>query len=103
MVALKFTDNAKSHLLSIHHFIAADSVANAKRFVKALMHRTTILKTYPEIGKKIFPDKFDNLRQLLYKSYRIIYHYSNDVALIITIHHQSRLIENISAVKPYTK
>jgi toxin ParE1/3/4 len=63
--------------------------------------RIKILKKHPEIGKKIFPGKFTNLRQVLYKTYRIIYLHEDDIVTIITIHHQKRLIENIPAIRKY--
>jgi hypothetical protein len=30
-----------------------------------------------------------------------VYHFSDDVVTIITIHHQTRLIENIPVIKDY--
>ncbi len=101
MVRLKFTLQTQTDLRNIHEYIALDSPTNAKRFVKEFKSRSEVLKKYPEMGHLVLPDKFKNLRQLLHKSYRIVYHFSNDVVTIISIHHQSRLIENISSVKGY--
>ena len=101
MVKLQFTLQTQSDLRNIHEYIALDSPANAKRFVKELKTRLEILKKYPEMGHLVLPERFKNLRQLLHKSYRIVYHSSDDIVTIITIHHQSRLIENISVIKGY--
>lgn len=101
MVRLNFTLQTQSDLRNIYEYIALDSPMNAKRFVKELKQRAQILKKYPEIGHLVLPERFTKLRQLLHKSYRIVYHFSDDVVTIITIHHQTRLIENIPVIKGY--
>jgi len=101
MAKLIYSTPSLKDIESIKNFISADSAANAHRFIKIIRARITILKKYPEIGKPVYPEKYSNLRQLLYKSYRIIYHFSDDEVKIITVHHQSRLIENIQAIKEY--
>ena len=101
MVALKYSGPSLKDLEAIKNFIAADSVASANRFIRIIRIRITILKKYPEIGKPVFPEKYNNLRQLLYGSYRIIYQYSGSQIIIITVHHQSRLAENIPYIKDY--
>ncbi len=103
MAIVNYTKPALQDLKNIHDYIAKDSVVNAKRFIQAIKDHITILNKYPEIGNQVFPNRYKNLRQLLHKAYRIIYYYENDVVTIITIHHQSRLIENIKVVKDFTK
>jgi addiction module RelE/StbE family toxin len=98
MVKLFYTKPALQDLKNINDYIAADSVKAAKRFISAIKEKLKILKQYPEIGKPIYPDKFNNLRQVLYKSYRIIYQLKDNKVVIITIHHQSRLPENIPSL-----
>ncbi len=99
MVNLFYSKPALNDLKNIHDYIAADSKNAAKRFIHRLKERVKILKKYPELGREIYPDKFNNLRQVLYQSYRIIYQITDNRIIIITIHHQSRLPENIAALK----
>ncbi len=101
MVKLQYARPALEDLRAIHLYISADSIVNAKRFIQALKDRITILKKHSEIGKLIFHDKFKGLRQVLHKVYRIIYLYENNTVTTITIHHQSRLIENVAAIRKY--
>jgi toxin ParE1/3/4 len=101
MVKLQYARPALEDLRAIYLYISADSVVNARRFIKVLKDRVKVLKKHPEIGKEIFPDKFSGLRQVLHKAYRIIYLYENSTITIITIHHQSRLIENIPSIRKY--
>jgi addiction module RelE/StbE family toxin len=99
MVKLFYTKPALEDFKNIHTYISRDSPKAAKRFISVLKEKIKILKQHPEIGRAIYPDKFDNLRQVLYKSYRIIYQTNNDRILIITIHHQYRLPENVPALQ----
>jgi toxin ParE1/3/4 len=101
MVKLQYSKPALADLRAIYLYISNDSPANAKRFILKLKDRIKILKFYPETGREVFPDKFSSLRQVLHKSYRIIYLYENETLTIITVHHQSRLIENMAAIKKY--
>ena len=101
MVKLFYSKPALEDLKNIHDYIALDSKNAAKRFIFLLKERIKILKNQPLIGKEIYPDKYGNLRQLLYRSYRIIYLLENDILTIISIHHQSRLLENIPSLKDF--
>ena|SRR2546423_9042997 len=101
MVKLQYSKPALADLRAIYLYVSNDSPANAKRFVRKLKDRVKILKKYPEIGREIFPDKFPRLRQVLHKSYRIIYQYENNIVTVVTVHHQSLLIENVAAIRKY--
>ena len=101
MVALRYSHTSLTDLKAIHDFIAKDSVANAKRFINDLRQHITVLKQYPEFGFPTYPERYKNLRQVLYKSYRIIYLFDEDVIYIITICHQQRLPENIPVLTQF--
>ena len=92
---------ARKDLKAIREYIAKDSLYYADMLVGQLYERADVLQDYPEIGILVFPEKFQHLRKILYKSYRIIYHFSGNDVTIITIHHQSRLLENIQQIKDY--
>lgn len=101
MVKLQYTAKAVKDLNGIYSFISPDSILYAKAFIAILRQRVTILKKYPEFGHPFFPDKFKGLRQVTYKSYRIIYHFSGSEITVITIQHQSKLPENINALQDF--
>lgn len=103
MVKLQYSFEAREDFKNIYAYIAVDSVFHAKRFISALKEKIKILKDYPEIGSLVYPEKFKNLRQLLFKSYRVVYFFSGNVISIVTIHHQSRLLSNIPAINDYTE
>ena len=101
MATLIYSESSLQDIESIKDFIASDSVSNANRFIKNIREKITLLKQYPEIGSLVYPERFKNLRRILFKSYRIIYQFKEDKVIIITVHHQASLIENIPAIKGY--
>lgn len=101
MAVIKYSKPALLDIKDIRDYIAHDSPTNTKHFIKSIQERVIILEKYPEIGHLVLPERFTKLRQLLHKSYRIVYHFSDDIVTIITIHHQTRLIENIPVIKGY--
>jgi plasmid stabilization system protein ParE len=98
MVKLEYTRIAFTNLKSIRKSIAENSLHFAKLSIIELRNRIEVLKVHPETGKSIYPDKYQHLRQLLHKSYYIIYYYENNKVTIITVHNQSRLRENLNVV-----
>ena len=96
MVMLEYTKTAFTNLKTIRKSIAEDSLHFAKLSIIELRNKIEVLKVYPETGKPIYPDKYQNLRQLLHKSYNIIYYFENDKVTIITVHRQSRIHENMN-------
>ncbi|ANI89030.1 hypothetical protein A9P82_06820 [Arachidicoccus ginsenosidimutans] len=103
MAQIIYAESALKDIEHIKDYISADSISNANKFILAIDKKIDTLEKYPEIGKPVFPDKYNGLRQLLHKSYRIIYHYDKDVVTVVTIHHQARLLENVNPIKDYTK
>ncbi len=101
MAVITYSKPSLDDLKAIHAYISRDSFVNATRFIESIREHIKTLNTYPEIGSLVFPMKFNNLRQLLHKKYRVVYHFFNETVTIITIHHQSRLVENIKGIKEY--
>ncbi len=98
---ITWTFEARKDLKNIKEYIQPDSLDYAEKLVNHIYERVDVLKEYPEIGIPVFPEKFQFLRKILYQSYRVIYHFSGNQVTIITVHHQSRLIENIPQIKEY--
>jgi toxin ParE1/3/4 len=89
MVRLEYTKTAFTDLKSIRKHIAKDSVHYAKLSIVELRNKIEALKVHPEIGLPFYTDKYKNLRQLLFKSYCLIYHFENNKVTIITVYQQS--------------
>lgn len=78
--------SARRDLRNIIHYISLDSRIAAERFAVFLSSRTQILKKHPEIGR-VFPEVGDvRIREIIVKSYRVIYEI-NFLKKQIEIHH----------------
>jgi toxin ParE1/3/4 len=101
MVNLRYSPTAIADLKSIYDFISQDSRLYAKKFIRELREYVTVLKKHPDFGFPAFPVRYKNLRQVLYKSYRIVYLFENDIVYVITVAHQHRLPENIPVLTQF--
>jgi len=101
MVKLEYTKTAFTDLKSIRRSIAEDSVHFAKLSIIELRNKIEVLKASPETGTSVHPNEYRNLRQLLFKSYCIIYCYDDTKVTIITVYHQSKLFENMDTFDKY--
>ena len=101
MVTLRYSATALADLKSIFDFIAKDSLLNARRFTREFREYLTVLKKHPEFGFPAYPSRYKNLRQVLYKSYRVVYLFEDNIVYIITIFHQHRLPDNIPALTQF--
>jgi plasmid stabilization system protein ParE len=85
---VNWTDNA---LLNITEFIDEaknDTEESAKAYMKKLVDYVDILETMPELGKNIdYIISNYEVRQMIYKKHRIIYHIQGNNAVIITVLH----------------
>lgn len=73
MAKIVWTEKAATHLQAIHEYIAHDSPIYAERFVHSLVQATKKLEEMPLCGR-IVPEFNDgNLREVIYRNYRIVY------------------------------
>lgn len=86
--------DAKKDLLQIKWYIEQDSKFYANKTVNEVNKRIKNLLLFPEMGKVI--DKDENIRQIIYKSYKILYKFDSKNIYILHIIHHSR---NISYLK----
>jgi plasmid stabilization system protein ParE len=73
MGKIKWTEKAAGHLRAIYDYISADSAVYARRHVRGIIHATQKLETMPYCGRKV-PELEDyDFREVIYRSYRIVY------------------------------
>ena len=91
MVEIVFSDSAFEDLNQIMEFIARDSSFYAYQFSQEIIERTEQLKTYPLSGRMVPELQDQSIRELFFKSYRIIYFgFSPDKIFILRIIHGAR-------------
>ena len=78
MVRIIWYPQAADELEEICNYIGRDSPYFAKIFAQNIFELIEILEFLPESGRKVPELDDDFTRELLYKSYRIIYRYKKD-------------------------
>lgn len=83
-----WTDTAISHITEFIDEVREDTENTAKSYMTKLIDYTDILENMPEIGKKIdFVISNYEIRQMIYKKHRIIYHVEGKNAVILAVLH----------------
>lgn len=86
-------EDARQELLQTKWYIAKDSEFYANKTINEINKRIKNLLLFPEMGKVI--DKDNNIRQIIYKSYKILYRFNSENIYILHIIHHSRNILNL--------
>ena len=90
---VRWSEQALDDLEEIRRFISRDSPFYAERVVDSVFQAVDRLTEHPLSGR-IVPE-FENpgIRELILGSYRIVHRVREDVILISTISHSSRLLK----------
>ena len=92
MAQVTLTTRARRDLREIIHYIALDKPATAKVFGKKIIRSIRRLRQFP-LGGRAVPKKNDpNIREIIYRNYRIIYWIREHGIEVLTIHHSSRIL-----------
>lgn len=92
MVKIVWSYLAIDDLNNIANYCSNYSNDYASSIIQLIFNRTEILKTMPELGRKV-PEQDDvSTRELIEGNYRIIYQFNNNTSVIeiITVHLSSR-------------
>jgi len=92
---LIWSPKAASHLDDTCKFIAQDSPFYASLFAKRILEIVEFISSFPLIGRIVPEYNQENLRERIYKSYRIVYRQKKYSIEIVAIVHCARLIKNI--------
>ena len=86
-------ESAQDELNKILDYIAQDSFEYALTFYEQVHEKVHNLRYFPKIGRKV-PELDDtNIRELIFKNYRVIYRILEDKIQIIRIFHGSRILD----------
>jgi len=97
---VEWTEPAVSDLEGIRDFIARDSEYYATRFVEKIIEAVESLQKFPEIGRPVPEAEEQNIRELLFHHYRIIYRAELNRILVLTVIHGARDLSG-REVKPW--
>ena len=80
---------AVDDLNNIAEYIAKDSEYYAADFVKRIIVEIEKLEQFPLLGRKVPEEDNDNLREIIYHNYRLVYKIDGDIIFISIISHGS--------------
>ena len=92
-----FAPQAGRDLESIVYFIAKNAGAEiAERFGVQLIEKALSLKTFPERGRAV-PEVGNPFREIIFRSYRIVYRLRDDLVEVVRFWHAARGIPQIDS------
>jgi toxin ParE1/3/4 len=94
MAELIWSPSALADINNIAEFINHDSPQGAKAQVAAFFDRAQVLETFPKIGRVVPELQDTRYRQILEGRYRLIYQVIENNVHILSVHHQSMLLQN---------
>lgn len=90
---VKWSREAGENLLEIEEFIARDSLERAVRFVDALIdHAEAILAGNPRSGRVVPEIGNPDIRELIFRGYRVVYRLKGDTLEMLTVFEGHRLL-----------
>lgn len=83
---------AINRVTEIAEYIAFDNPTAAQSWVEEEFEKVKTLKTFPKIGRSLPEVERDEIREILYGNYRIIYHLSVQKISILTVRHGKQIL-----------
>ena len=94
MVEILLAESAWNDLDSITDYIALDSIRYAKELSGQFFERIEQLKSFPQSGRVVPEFNNDNLRELIFGKYRMVYRiYEPNKIVILRIIHGAKLLD----------
>lgn len=87
---IRWSDIAEADLDQLYDYIARDVPYYAEQFVDRLIEAVGVLQEHPRIGRQV-PEAEDreDVRELIFQSYRVIYLLETEQVHILTVIHGS--------------
>lgn len=99
-VKVIYSKISRDDLKDIFNFISEGSLKYARIEIAAIRAYITKFKFNIYLGKPFAEADDENLREAVFKNYRIIYEIETDQRIVVlTIHHHARLLSNNPAFK----
>ena len=89
---IKWTQEALDRLIEIEEYISKDSPSRAVQFMDQLIEHAEVLSDKPRIGRTIPELANPDIRELVFKKYRIVYRLKANCIEILTVFEGHRLL-----------
>lgn len=89
---LLWSTRSQEDLLGVGRFIARDNRAAARRWVEKLRQQARRVAENPNVGRIVPEHSRPDLREVLLRSYRIVYLVTDDAIVVLTVFEGHRLL-----------
>lgn len=101
MAEVRWSVAARNDLEEIEDFIARDSPARAIAFVDALVASTDRLEVSPRVGREVPEFGREELREMIFRDYRVIYLVRDPFVTILRVIHGARDLRRLLPQEPW--
>jgi toxin ParE1/3/4 len=95
MEKITWTEQARDDLKLIYEYISKDSTKYADITVDNIIEITERLVSFPFSGRNVPEFRKEDIREIIYGNYRIIYQVTSDYIIILTVFHSARLFNSV--------
>lgn len=92
---IEWTESAELDLGDIYAYIARDVPIYAEQLIDRIIETTFLLHEQPLLGREVPEAERDDVRELVFQNYRIIYLVMTDSLYILAVLHGSRDLTKI--------
>ncbi len=92
-IEIRWSLNSVNNLEDIAEYISENSPFYAPVFINKIMQSVERLTDFPLSGRVVPEYENENIREIIFHNYRIIYKFNNSFIDISDVIHASRLIE----------
>lgn len=96
---IKWTKEALFNIQEIEDYISEDNPTAAIKFTDKLISIVESLLIFPKKGRMVPELSFEQIRELIYKNYRIVYLVKKNSIEVLTIFEGHRLLDKEFIVK----
>lgn len=101
MAQIRWSLTAEDDLRTLELFIAKDSILHAIHFIDRLVESVEKLASSPKIGRVVPEFEREDLRELLFRDYRIVYHLQSNTVTVLRVVHGARDMKGLAAREPW--
>lgn len=101
MAEVRWSLTATADLQEIEDFIARDSILHAVNFVDRIVESAEKLQQSPQLGRVVPEFGRSDLRELLFRGYRIIYLSKDNAVIILRVVHGARDLADLIKREPW--
>ena len=101
MAKVRWSLTAGDDLRELEDFIARDSVLHAIQFIDRIVESAETLQTVPQLGRVVPEFSQPDLRELLFRGYRIVYLLKDEYVTILRVVHGARDLAELVRHEPW--